>query len=91
MANTDFAPDARTEYEPRNVDDARDAIADTRDRISATLDEIEHRIDDTKQEIQRRADVFRPARERIRANPWGAVALGAGAGFVLGLVTGGDD
>ncbi len=91
MATPDFAPDARTEYEPRSVEAARDAIADTRDRLSATLDQIEHRIDDTKQEIQRRADVLRQARERIRAHPWGAVALGAGAGFVLGLVTGRDD
>ncbi len=91
MPDTEFAPEYQSDFQPRSIGDARDAIADTRERIASTLDQIEHRIDDTKDEIRRRADVLRPARERIRANPWGAVAAGAGAGFVLGLLTGRDD
>ncbi len=89
MPDTDFAPD-RAVYEPQNLDDARDAIADTRDRISATLDAIEARIDETKQDIRRRVDVLRPVRERVQANPWGALGVSIGAGFAIGLLTRGD-
>ena len=92
MPDTDFAPEIhRLPVEPRSVGDAREAIVNTRERISATLDAIEARIEDTKAEIRRRADVLRPVRERIVADPWRALAIGAGAGLVLGLMTGGDD
>ncbi len=86
MADNDFAPELA--LEPRSVGDAREAIEQTRERISATLDEIETRIDETRQEIRRRADVLRPVRERISAAPWRALAIGASAGLVLGLLTG---
>ncbi len=89
MADNDFAPDLAVE--PRSVDDAREAIEQTRERISATLDQIETRIDETKQDIRRRADVLRPVRERIAASPWSALAIGAGVGLALGLLTGGSD
>ncbi len=89
MPQNEFAPELAVE--PRSVDDAREAIEQTRERISATLDEIETRIDATKQELRRRADVLRPVRERIGASPWTALAIGAGAGLALGLLTGGSD
>src|SRR5512143_3716459 len=90
MPDTDFAPEIHpAPREPRNVNDARDAISDTRERIATTLDAIEARIQDTKAEIRRRADVLRPVRERIVADPWRALAIGAGAGLVLGLMTAG--
>lgn len=92
MADTDFAPDIQYgSGEPRSVDDAREQISETRHRISATLDQLETRIADTKQEIRRKADVLRPVRERIRTDPWKALAIGAGAGLVLGLLTGHSD
>ena len=89
MSDIEFAPELA--LQPRSVDDAREAIVQTRERISATLDAIETRIDETKQQIRSRADVLRPVREQIGAAPWRALAIGAGAGLVLGLLTGGSD
>lgn len=92
MPDTEFAPDLNeVERQPTTVDDARDQIYETRERISATLDQIESRIVDTKQELRRKADVLRPARERIRLEPWKALAIAAGVGLALGLLTGGHE
>lgn len=92
MPDTEFAPDLNAgERQPTSVSDARDQIFDTRERISETLDQIETRIVDTKQELRRKADVLRPVRERIRMDPWKALAIAAGAGLVLGLLVGARD
>lgn len=91
MAEVTRDAGATIDVVPASVDDARHAIAETRDRISATLDAIEFKIERKKDELKDKADVLRPVRSRIRSSPWQALGIAAGAGLVLGLLTGGED
>lgn len=74
---------------PRDVAEARAAVASSRARISATMDELEDKIVDTKAQLQDRLDVVRPVRRFIGAAPLIAIGAAAGAGLLLGLATGG--
>jgi ElaB/YqjD/DUF883 family membrane-anchored ribosome-binding protein len=76
---------------PQTVDEAREAVERSRERISSTLDALEGRIVDKKHELQDKADVLRPVRERVVARPFTAVAVGLGVGALLGSLGGGDD
>jgi ElaB/YqjD/DUF883 family membrane-anchored ribosome-binding protein len=76
---------------PRTVDEARDAVEQSRQRISSTLDQLEGRIVEKKHELQDRADVLRPVRDRIAKRPFTAVVVGVGVGAVLGSLGGGSD
>jgi ElaB/YqjD/DUF883 family membrane-anchored ribosome-binding protein len=76
---------------PRTVDEARTAVERSRERISSTLDRLEDRIVDKKHEIQDRADVLRPVRERVMERPLTAVAIAAGVGVLLGSLGGRHD
>jgi ElaB/YqjD/DUF883 family membrane-anchored ribosome-binding protein len=69
---------------PRTVDEARDAVERSRQRISSTLDTLEDRIVEKKHELQDRADVLRPVRERIAQRPFMVVAVAVGVGALLG-------
>lgn len=69
---------------PRTVDEARDAVERSRQRISSTLDTLEDRIVEKKHELQDRADVLRPVRERIAHRPFVFVAAAIGVGALLG-------
>jgi ElaB/YqjD/DUF883 family membrane-anchored ribosome-binding protein len=80
-----------TAAEPQTVDEARDAVERSRQRISSTLDQLEDRIVEKKHELQDRADVLRPVRERIAERPFTAVAVAVGVGALLGSLGGGDD
>jgi ElaB/YqjD/DUF883 family membrane-anchored ribosome-binding protein len=80
-----------TAENPRTVDEARDAVERSRQRISSTLDQLEGRIVDKKHELQEKADVLRPLRERIIEHPFTAVAVGAGVGMLLGVLGGGGN
>lgn len=77
--------------EPQTTEEALLAAEESRGRISATLDEIEDRIDETREQIREKANVLRPVRSRIRENPLPMIGAAAGAGLVLGLLTGGED
>jgi ElaB/YqjD/DUF883 family membrane-anchored ribosome-binding protein len=79
-----------TAAEPQTVDEARDAVERSRQRISSTLDQLEGRIVEKKHELQDRADVLRPVRERIAERPFTAVVVAAGVGALLGSLGGGD-
>jgi ElaB/YqjD/DUF883 family membrane-anchored ribosome-binding protein len=81
---------AASSHDPRTVDEARDAVERSRQRISSTLDQLEDRIVEKKHEIQDRADVLRPVRERIAQRPFTSVAIAIGVGAVLGSLGGGD-
>jgi ElaB/YqjD/DUF883 family membrane-anchored ribosome-binding protein len=76
---------------PRTVDEARDAVEQSRQRISSTLDQLEGRIVEKKHELQDRADVLRPVRDRIVERPFTAVVVGVGVGALLGSLGGGSD
>jgi ElaB/YqjD/DUF883 family membrane-anchored ribosome-binding protein len=76
---------------PRTVDEARDAVERSRQRISSTLDQLEDRIVEKKHELQDKADVLRPIRQRIVEHPFTAVVVGAGVGALLGALAGGSD
>lgn len=76
---------------PRTLQDARRAVESSRARIAATLDELEDRIVETKQSIQRKADVVRPAREAIRKAPLIALGVAIAVGLFLGTRGGHDD
>jgi ElaB/YqjD/DUF883 family membrane-anchored ribosome-binding protein len=76
---------------PRTVDEARDAVEQSRQRISSTLDQLEGRIVEKKHELQDRADVLRPVRDRIAERPFTAVMVGVGVGALLGSLGGGSD
>jgi ElaB/YqjD/DUF883 family membrane-anchored ribosome-binding protein len=76
---------------PRTVDEARDAVEQSRQRISSTLDQLEGRIVEKKHELQDRADVLRPVRDRIAERPFTAVVVGIGVGALLGSLGGGSD
>jgi ElaB/YqjD/DUF883 family membrane-anchored ribosome-binding protein len=76
---------------PRTVDEARDAVEQSRQRISSTLDQLEGRIVEKKHELQDRADVLRPVRDRIAERPFTAVVVGVGVGALLGSLGGGSD
>jgi ElaB/YqjD/DUF883 family membrane-anchored ribosome-binding protein len=80
-----------TAENPRTVDEARDAVEQSRQRISSTLDQLEGRIVDKKHELQEKADVLRPLRERVIEHPFTAVAAGVGVGVLLGVLGGGGD
>lgn len=82
-------PAERTAAPPRNLAEARQAVAATRARVSATLGELEGRLAETREAVQGRLDVVRPVRSVVRAAPLVAVALAAGAGLALGIATGG--
>ncbi len=77
--------------EPKTTEEALLAAEESRGRISATLDEIEDRIDETREQIREKANVLRPVRSRIRENPLPMIGAAAGAGLVLGLLTGGEE
>jgi len=74
---------------PRDVAEARAAVAGSRAKVSATMDELEEKIVDTREQLQDRLDVVRPVRRFVGASPLIALAAAAGAGLLLGLVTGG--
>jgi ElaB/YqjD/DUF883 family membrane-anchored ribosome-binding protein len=76
---------------PRSLHEARRAVEQSRERISATLDELEDRIVETKQSIQRKADVVKPAREAIRKAPLIALGVAVAVGIFLGTRGGDDD
>jgi ElaB/YqjD/DUF883 family membrane-anchored ribosome-binding protein len=70
--------------EPQTVDQARDAVERSRERISATLDRLEDRIVEKKQELQEKADVFRPVKNQVRQRPLIAIAVAVGVGALVG-------
>ncbi len=76
---------------PRTLDEARRAVERSRERISATLDELEDRIIDTKESIQRKADIVKPARNAIRKTPLIALGVAVAVGLLLGTRGGDDD
>jgi ElaB/YqjD/DUF883 family membrane-anchored ribosome-binding protein len=76
---------------PRTVDEARDAVEQSRQRISSTLDQLEGRIVEKKHELQDRADVLRPVRERIAERPFTTIAVAVGVGALLGSLGGESD
>jgi ElaB/YqjD/DUF883 family membrane-anchored ribosome-binding protein len=77
--------------QPQTVDEARDAVVRSRQRISSTLDQLEDRIVEKKHELQEKADVLGPVRERVVARPFTAVAVAVGVGALLGSLGGGHD
>lgn len=73
--------------------EARSDIEQTRQRMSGTLDQIEavilhkkEQLEDKKAEIKRQLDVG----ARIRSKPLQAAGIVLGAGFLVGLLTGGS-
>jgi ElaB/YqjD/DUF883 family membrane-anchored ribosome-binding protein len=76
---------------PRTVGEARDAVEQSRQRISSTLDQLEDRIVEKKHELQDKADVLRPVRDRIVERPFTAVVVGVGVGALIGSLGGGSD
>lgn len=86
MAEDDVDRQGAAEAKAESIADARHAIEETRGRISARLDAIEDRVERKKEQLKERVDVLRPVRDRIREQPWQALALAAGAGFIVGLL-----
>jgi ElaB/YqjD/DUF883 family membrane-anchored ribosome-binding protein len=76
---------------PRTLAEARRAVERSRQQISSTLDELEDRIVDTKESIQRKADVIRPAQAAIRKAPLIALGVAVAVGLLLGSLGGSDD
>lgn len=74
---------------PRDVGEARATVEASRQRVAATLEELEGRLVEEKEAIQEKLDVARPVREYASAKPLVAVGIAAGAGLLLGLLTGG--
>ena len=72
-------------------DTVRSEIERTRARMSSTIDSIEEALLRKKSQLEERLDVTAPVRERVRSNPWGAVAAVFGAGLLLGYITGDSD
>lgn len=70
--------------EPRNLEEARQAVAESRERLSGTLDDIGYSLTVKKQEIEARVDVLRPVKRRVRSRPLAAVAVALGVGLLIG-------
>ncbi len=73
--------------EPRSVDDARRDLDATRQRISQDLDVIEARLRGAAGDMRARLDLLEPARTRIRADVWTALAVAFGAGLAYAILT----
>ncbi len=73
--------------QPRSVDEARRDLDATRRRISADLDVIEARLRGAAGDIRTRLDLLEPARTRIRADVWTALAVAFGAGLAYAVLS----
>ncbi len=73
--------------EPRTVEEARRGLDQTRERISQDLDVIEARLRGAAGDLRERMDLLEPARERIRADVWTALAVAFGAGLAYAVLT----
>ncbi len=73
--------------QPRSVDEARRDLDVTRERISQDLDVIEARLRGAADDIRERLDLLEPARARIRADVWTALAVAFGAGLAYAVLT----
>ena len=67
----------------RTVEHVKTAVADTVSTVKDSLRESVHTVADTVKET---FDVS----AHVRANPWAAVGVAAGCGFITGLLLGGD-
>ncbi len=73
--------------EPRSVEDARRDLDATRQRMSRDLDAIEARLRGAAGDMRERLDLLEPARTRIRADLWTALAVAFGAGLAYAVLT----
>jgi ElaB/YqjD/DUF883 family membrane-anchored ribosome-binding protein len=69
---------------PQTIDQARDAVERSRKRLSRTLDRLEDRIVEKKQELQDRADIFRPVKKHVRERPLTTIVVAVGVGALIG-------
>ena len=69
--------------EPRNVEEARQAVQESRERMASTLDALEQQLTTKKQELEAKVDVLRPVKRRVRKRPLIALAVAFGVGVLL--------
>ena len=63
------------------------ALGDLKDRVNETIEAAREKLADLQQEARQRGRSAAAATESwIRANPWAAVAIGAGLGLLVGAL-----
>jgi len=81
--------EARTK--PRSPRAARAELDRTRQEIRDTLDVLKSRVQTRRNELRSKLDVVNTVRDRIYRDPLLALGAALGAGFLVGLITGGEE
>jgi len=70
--------------------EAKRELERTRAGIESTLEAMKRKVEVEVDDVRRRVDVPNRLRDRVREDPWRALALAAGVGLGLALLTSGS-